>query len=162
METCAKSISIIKQPGNSGCSNLLPINISIWRLLDRLLFFIKPVAEYALGMHFGFAFGWLFGLVAGHSYVRHFEPVYLNDLNQLSFWTEAPNTFAKYGALTGLMMGVVAIVIINNKLLNQSIIKLCEKGINNPNKIAQLLGSSPGRIGRKISKLVKTGKISQK
>jgi hypothetical protein len=162
METCVKSVSIIKQPVNDGCSNSLPINISIWRLLDRLLFFIKPVAEYALGMHIGFAFGWLFGLVAGHIYVRHFEPVYLDDLNQLSYWTAAPNVFAEYGALTGLIIGVISIVIINGRLLDQRIITLCENGINNPNRIARLLDKNVSQIKRRMNKLAKTGRISRK
>ena len=159
METYAKSVSIIKQPGNDGCSNSLPINISVQRLLDRLLFFIKPVAEYALGMHIGFALGWLFGLVAGHIYVRHFEPVYLDDLNQLSYWKVAPNVFARYGALTGLIIGVISIVIINGKLLGQRIITFCKKGTNNPNQIARLLDKSTSQIKRKMNKLIKTGKI---
>jgi hypothetical protein len=162
METCAKSASIIKQPVNDGCSNSLPINISIWRLLDRLLFFIKPVAEYALGMHIGFAFGCLFGLVAGHIYVRHFEPVYLDDLNRLSYWTAIPNVFARYGALAGLIIGVISIVIINGRLLDQRIITLCEKDVNNPKQIARLLDKSAGQIKRKMNKLAKTGRISQK
>jgi hypothetical protein len=162
METCVKSVSIIKQPVNDACSNSLRINISIWRLLDRLLFFIKPVAEYALGMHIGFAFGWLFGLVAGHIYVRHFEPVYLDDLNQLSYWTAAPNVFAGYGALTGLIIGAISIVIINGRLLDQKIITFCEKGTNNPNQIARLLDKSTSQIKRKMNKLAKTGRISQK
>lgn len=162
METCAKSVSITKQPYNDDRSNSLRINISTWQILDRLLFYIKPVAEYAFGMHIGFAFGWLFGLVAGHIYVKHFEPVYLDNLNQLSFWTAAPDVFARYGALTGLITGVIAIVIINSKLLNQRIMTLCEKGINNPNQIARLLDESTGQIKSKMNKLAKTGRIGRK
>ena len=108
-------MGITEQSGNGGYSNSHRINISTWQLLDRLLSFIKPIVEYAFGMHVGFAFGWLFGLCAGHSYVKHFEPVYLDDLNQLSFWTAVPHTFARYGALTGLIIGVIAILIINRK-----------------------------------------------
>lgn len=162
METCTKSVSILKQPVKDGCSNSLPINISVWRLLDRMLFFIKPVAEYALGMHIGFAFGWLFGLLAGHIYVRHFQPVYLDDLNQLSYWTAAPNVFAGYGALTGLIIGVIAIAIINGRLLDQRIAALYGKGVNNPKQIARLLDMSAGQITRKMNKLAQTGRIKQK
>jgi hypothetical protein len=162
MEACAKSVSIIKQPVNDRCSNSLRINISIRQILDGLLFIIKPVAEYALGMHIGFAFGWLFGLVAGHIYVKHFEPVYLDDLNQLPYWTAAPNVFAGYGALTGLIIGVIAILVINGKLLNQRVITLCEEGVDNPNEVARLLDKSIGQIKRKMNKLAKTGKIGRK
>jgi hypothetical protein len=162
MESSAKSISTTKHPGDGTSSNSLLINISTWQLLDRLLFFIKPVIEYAFGMHIGFAFGWLVGLCAGQCYVKHFQPVYLDDLNQLSFWTTAPNMFARYGALTGLIIGVIAILIINSKLLNQKVAALYEKGITNPSQIARLLDSSTCKIKRKMNKLAKTGRINRK
>jgi len=155
MESCAKTMFITKQSGNGGFSNSLRINISIRQLFDRLLFFIKPIVEYAFGMHIGFAFGWIFGLCAGHSYVKHFEPVYLEDFNQLSFWTAAPVIFARYGALTGLIIGLIAIGVINSKLLNQKVAALYEKGITNPNQIAQLIDGNADKIKRKMNKLVK-------
>ena len=151
---------ITKQSGN-GCSiSSLPTNISIWQLFDRLLFFIKPIVEYALGMHLGFAFGWLMGLCAGHVYVNHFEPVYINDLTELTFWTAAPNMFARYGALAGLIIGILAILIINNHLLNQQIIELCEKEITEPSQIARFLDCNPGKIEGKMNKLTLKGRIS--
>ena len=73
---------ITKQSGNNYSTNLLRMNILVWKLLDKLLFFIKPIAEYAFGMHIGFALGWLIGMCVGHFYVYHFEPLHLNDLNQ--------------------------------------------------------------------------------
>lgn len=161
MESSAKSI-ITKHPGDGASSNSLLINISTWQLLDRLLFFIKPVVEYAFGMHIGFAFGWLVGLCAGHSYVKHFEPVYLDDLSQLSFWMAVPNMFAKYGALTGLIIGAIAILIINSKLLSQKVTALYEKGITSPGQIARLLDKSVCQIERKMKKLAKTGRIGRK
>jgi hypothetical protein len=162
MESSAKSISTTKHPGDAASSNSLLINISIWQLLDRLLFFIKPVVEYVFGMHIGFAFGWLVGLYAGHSFVKHFEPVYLDDLSQLSFWTAAPNMFARYGALTGLIVGAIAILIIDSKLLKQKVTALYEKGITNPGQIAKLLDKNLCQIERKMKKLAKTGRINRK
>jgi hypothetical protein len=152
----------IKQSVNSNPSNSLWISIPICRLLDRLLLFIRPIVEYVFGMHIGFAFGWLFGLVAGHYYVNHFEPVYLEDLNQFSFWNAVPNMFARCGALAGLMIGVIAIFIINSKLLNQNVAALYEQGITKPSKIAQLLDKNVGQIKRKMNTLVRAGKINRK
>ena len=137
------------------------MNILTGQLLDRLLFFIKPIAEYAFGMHIGFTFGWLIGLCSGHFYVNHFKPLYFNDLNELAFWTAAPHIFAKYGALTGLIMGILAIQIINRKLLNQGIIELCESRITNPAQIARLLDSNLNTIKRKMTKLAEKGVIGQ-
>lgn len=162
MENCAKTMGFTERSGSSGSSNSIWTNISMRRPLDGLLFLIEPAAEYAFGIHIGFAFGWLFGLVAGHIYVKHFEPVYLDDLNQLSYWTAAPNVFAGYGALTGLIIGVIAILVINGKLLNQKVITLCEEGVDNPNEVARLLDKSIGQIKRKMNKLAKTGKIGRK
>jgi len=153
---------ITRQSGKDYFANSLRMNILNGQLLDRLLFVIKPIAEYAFGMHIGFAFGWLIGLCAGKSYVNHFEPLYLNDLNEFAFLTAAPQLFARYGALTGLIVGILAIQIINNKLLKQGIIELCENRITNPSEIARLLDSTLKRIERKMTKLTKKGKIGQK
>ena len=127
-----------------------------------MLFLIKPIAEYALGIHIGFAFGWLIGLFAGHLFVNQFEPSYLHNLRQLSFWRQAPGMFAKHGALAGVGIGVSAITIINGILLNQKVIALFEKNITNPEQIARLLDKSTGKIERTINKLAHKGKISRK
>jgi len=152
---------ITKQSGNSYSANSLRMNILTGQLLDRLLFFIKPIAEYAFGMHIGFAFGWLIGLCIGHFFVNHFEPLYIDDLNKLAFWTTAPHMFARYGALTGLIIGILAIQTINSKLLNQRITELCENRITNPCQIARLLDINLNKIERKMTKLAEKGKISQ-
>lgn len=152
---------ITKQSGKDYFANSFRVNILTGQLLDRLLFVIKPIAEYAFGMHIGFAFGWLIGLCVGKSYVNHFEPLYLNDLNEFAFLTAAPQIFARYGAITGLIIGILAIQIINNKLLKQGIIELCENRITNPTQIARLLDSNLNKIERKMTKLIEKGKISQ-
>ena len=161
MESFAKSIDIMKQSGNGGSSNSLRMTVSRRKLLDRLLFLIKPIAEYAFGMHIGFALGWLTGLCAGHSYVKYFEPVYLDDLSRLTYWRQAPFLFARYGTLAGMAIGVIAIATINSTLLNQRVILLFEKNITNPDEIARLLDKSAGKIESTINKLVQKGKISQ-
>lgn len=161
MESYVKSINAMKEreTDNSSCS--FRIYASIERLLDQLLFFIKPVVEYIFGMHIGFALGWLTGLCVGHCYVKYFEPVYLNDLSRLTYWREAPFLFARHGALTGLAIGVIAIALINRTLLNQRVISLCKKNITSPDEIAGLLGKSVGQIERKMNKLAKKGTISR-
>jgi hypothetical protein len=157
-----ETMIITEQSGKNYSANSLRVNILTGQLLDRLLFFIKPIAEYAFGMHIGFAFGWLIGLCAGYFYVNHFEPLYFNDINELAFWTAAPQLFARYGAITGLVIGILAIQIINDKLLNQGIIELCEKQITNPAQIARFLDSTLNKIERKMTKLAGKRKISPK
>jgi len=130
-------------------------NISKEQLLDKLLYFVKAVVEYAFGIHIGYAIGWIIGLCVGHSYVGHFEPVYFDDLSQLSYWRLLPYGVAGNSAMIGVAVGVIAIVIINNKLFNQEITSLYKKGITSPNDIARLLGQSVGKIEIKMNKLVK-------
>ena len=159
MDSYVKSVGVTKK--FKACKFLLPISfrISVGRFLDRLLFFVKIFAEYALGIHIGYAIGWLIGLWIGHTYVKHFEPVYLEDLSRLSYWRLAPNIFAKNGAMIGIAAGAIAIAILNSKSLNRRITSLYESGCTNPNNIARRLGKSVGKIERKMNKLIKKGKI---
>ena len=161
METYAKSADITKHPETGSLSRLIQIDLSKEELLDKLLFFIKPVVEYAFGMHIGFAAGWLIGLGIGHSYVEHFKPVYFEDLiGQLDFWRLAPYIFAKYGAIIGVTVGIVAVTIINNILLNLGIISMYENGISDPNDIAQFLGKNIRQIKRRMKSMIEKGKIN--
>lgn len=88
-------------------------------MLDKLLIFIEVVVEYICGIHIGYAIGWLIGLYVGNTYVEHFEPVYLEDLSQLSsllsHWRLAPYIFARNGAMIGVAVVMVAIALIHNK-----------------------------------------------
>ena len=162
MKSYSESLSVMKCFGTGKSLHSLWNNISKEQLLNKLLFLVKAVVEYAFGMHIGFAIGWLIGLYVGHSYVGHFEPVYLDDLDQLYYWRLVPYEFARNGAMIGMAIGVIAIAIINNDLLNQRITSLHKNGITNPNDIAQLLSKRIGKIDRKMNRLVKKGRIRRK
>jgi hypothetical protein len=107
--------SYIKQFDAGNSLHSFWINISKEQLLDKLLAFIEVVVEYALGTHIGYALGWVIALYVGHSYVEHFEPVYLDDLSQLSYWRTAPYIFARNGALIGVAVGMIVIALIHSK-----------------------------------------------
>jgi len=162
MESYIESIGDMKKLNTRKFLHPLSVNISSERFLDRLLFFIKTTVEYTLGIHLGYAIGWLIGLWVGHTYVEHFEPLYLDDLSHLSYWRLAPNIFAKNGAMIGIAAGVIAIAIVNNTLLNQRITSSYKNGCTNPNNIARLLGKSAGQIERKMNKLIAKGRILSK
>jgi len=104
--------------------------------------------------------GWLIGLCVGNSFVEHFEPVYLDDLSQLSHWRSMLYRFARNGAIIGLAIGVVVITTINNKLLSQRVMSLYKKGRTDPKDIAHVLDESEKQIQRVINKLAKKGEIS--
>ena len=103
-------------PGNS--LHLLKFEIS-QQLIDKLLSFMDMIVEYAFGTSIGYALGWVVGFYTGRFYVDHFEPVYLNDLSQLSsmlaYWGSVPQIFAQKGALIGMILGVITIAVIHNK-----------------------------------------------
>lgn len=72
-----------------------------------------------------YTIGWLMDLFVGNSHIEHFEPVYLDDLSQLSYWRLLLYEFARNIAIIGSIMGVITIAIINNKLFNQRVVSLC-------------------------------------
>jgi len=109
----------IKQFNTGHWLHYFRINISRERFLDKLLSLIEVVVEYVFGMHIGYAVGWVTGLYVGHFYVERFEPVYLYDLSQLSYWRLAPYTFARNVAMIGVAAGMLIIAVINNKSLNK-------------------------------------------
>ena len=76
---------------------------------------VKVVVEYAFGMHVGYAIGWAIGLYVGYTYIEHFEPVYFDDLSELSTWRMAPFIFARNGTFIGVAVGMIAITVINYK-----------------------------------------------
>ena len=88
-------------------------------MLDKLLLFVGFVVEYAFGIYIGYVIGWVIGLYAGRSYAGHFEPVYLDDLSQLSsilsYWRSVPYIFARNGAIIGAAVGMIAIALRHNK-----------------------------------------------
>jgi hypothetical protein len=72
-----------------------------------------------------------------------------------------PYIFARYGAMIGVTLGIIAIAAINNKLLNQRVTSLYKEGITNTNNIARLLCESVGQIEKIMNRLAKEGRISQ-
>lgn len=115
-------------------------------MLDELLILIKSIAEYALGVHVGYFLGWATGLYVGHFYVDHFEPVYMKDFSQLSYWRALPNLFAQNGAWIGLAAGMIAIVIMNHRPFIKEIDSLYEVEIDNPHETARLPSKDIGQI----------------
>ena len=95
--------------------HLYKIHLSKEQLFDKMLSIVKVVVEYAFGMHIGYAVGWVIGLFAGYIYVEHFEPVYMEDLSNISYWRLAPYVFARNAAFIGVTVGMIAIAIINSK-----------------------------------------------
>jgi len=95
---------------------LFRIDISRKQFLDKLLFLVEVIVEYAFGMHIGYFIGWVTGLYVGHFYVERFEPVYLYDLSQFSYWRLVPYIFARNAAMIGVAAGMIAIAVIDRSL----------------------------------------------
>jgi uncharacterized membrane protein YGL010W len=134
MKSYAETLGENRQFHTDNYLHSLWINISKEQLLDKLLFLVRVIVEYAFGMHIGYVIGWLIRLYTGHYYVERFEPIYLDDLSQLSsmlsYWRSVPYIFAQYGAMMGVAIGIIAIAVTNNKLFNQKITALYKEGIS--------------------------------
>jgi len=162
MDSYVESVGVMKKFDTRKSLHSLSVNISAERFLDRSLFFIKTTLEYALGMHLGYAAGWILGWYTGNVYAENFEPLHFRDLNEFWQWELVPNEFARNGAIIGVAVGAIVITIINNKLLKQRVIFLHKKGNTDPKDIAQALGKRVGQIERKMNKLIEKGKILSK
>lgn len=139
-------------------NNRFSLGLKKFKEITRLVLVldvIEAVTEYVLGMALGSAIGWLTGLCVGNTYVEHFEPAYyMDDLSELSRWSFMPYEFAKDGAIIGLVLGAIAIALINSKLLSRKVASLYEKEATEPKEIAQTLGRSERQIQKIIEKLV--------
>lgn len=162
MDSYVESVGMMKKFDARSSLHSLGVNISAERFLDRSLFFIKTTVEYALGMHIGFAAGWILGWYTGNVYAENFEPLHFRDLNEFWQWELVPYEFAGNGAIIGVAVGAIVIAIINNKLLKQRVIFFYKKGKTDPRDIAQALGKRVGQIERKMNKLIEKGRILSK
>jgi len=143
-------------------NNRLSLGLKKFKEITRLalvLEAIETITEYVFGMALGSATGWLTGLCVGNAYVEHFEPVYMDDLSELSRWRLMPYEFAKDVAIIGLVVGAIVIALINSKLLSQRVASLYEKEVMGLKDIAQALGRSERQIQKVIKKLTPKRKI---
>lgn len=159
METYVKSADIMSKPKISNLLHSLRINIPIKHLLYKLLFLTKAVVEYTFGMHIGFAAGWLLGLLAGNQYVAYFKPVYMNDFSRLAYWRALPYEFAQAGGFVGIFAGVIAIAVVNKKLLTQRIISLYEKDNTEPSDISYFIGKNERKVRKILQKHKKIERV---
>jgi len=164
MESYAEAVGIMERSDVGSdktdiSSHLTSIKVSMIRLLDRLLLFIKAIAEYSSGIYIGAVVGWLLGFGAGNAYIERFKPVYFSDLNELGRWEFIPYGFARSGAIIGIIAGAIVIAFINSRLLIHRVVSLYEKEVTDPKEIAISLGKSKRWIQKVINKLAKKGKI---
>jgi len=108
-------------------SHSTDVYVSIIAVLDRLLFAVSGIVEYAFGIHIGFAIGWLFGLWTGNIYVEECEPVYFSGLSEIRQWWLMPYKFAGCGAIIGVIVGAIVIAVVNGKLSSHKAATLHEK-----------------------------------
>jgi len=129
-------------------------------LIDRVLHFVQIVVGYTFGIHLGLAVGWLSGRYIGAVRAEHLRhAVNFLDMNELGQWQNIPWAFAKTGAAIGILVGVVAIGIVESVFLNRTVASLCEKDITEATDIARVLGRSVRQIRKRMRKLAKKGVI---
>lgn len=108
-------------------SHSTDVYVSIVAVLDRLLFAVRGIVEYAFGMHIGFAIGWLLGLWTGNIYTEECEPVYFSGWSELRRWELMPYEFAGCGAIIGVIVGAIVIAVVNSRSSSHKAAALHEK-----------------------------------
>ncbi len=121
MERCMDMVVAIEESGVGLDKTAEPLDLpsveaSVVSLFDRLLYFVEPVIEYAIGVHIGFATGWLLGLWAGSIYAEYFEPVCMDGLSELFYWRLLPYNTAKSGAVIGISVSIITVAIIRKRI----------------------------------------------
>jgi hypothetical protein len=152
--------SAVSSHNASNCKHLSRVDASKGRFLDRFLFCAKPIAEYAFGIHMGFAAGWLLGVFAGSIYAEYSPPEDFCKVCTVSQWGVIAHEFVINGAVLGVVTGVIGVSIINGKLLKQRVLCLWKKGIRDPQEISRILCKSETQITKLISKLMQTRELS--
>jgi len=123
--------------------------------LDRALYCVQMVVGYIFGIHVGYVFGGLLGLYIGSVYVEYSEPARFSSWNGLRQWA-----FARTGAAVGVLVGVLAIRIVDSIFLSRDIASLYGKGATEPKKIANVLGRSVRQTKRRMNRLARKGVIA--
>jgi hypothetical protein len=143
--------------GHSKVQGSIHANLRKHWSLDRLLFIIGAILEYAFGLYVGAVIGWTSGWYAGSIYVECTHPVYFSNAAELSEIVEwarlAPCEFGDCGKLVGAVAGAIAIMITNRRLHTKQIVSLYENGVTEPEDIARALGKSVRRTRRKLIRL---------
>ena len=150
-ETAVQETKVIHEDS----SRLPAESIGRGYLLDRILYFVQIAVGYGFGIHVGLAVGWLFGRYVGGIYVEHCEPVHLSDLNEIMHWYMMPWTFARAGAIVGVLAGLLAIRIAETIFLNRAVTSLYENDVVEAADIARILGASVRQIQRRMNRLAR-------
>ena len=125
--------------------------LSIWQaggMLDKALLQIAVVVEYLFVMHIGVVIGWLIGLWAGNIYFDHFSPEDYSKAFVLTKQGVIPYAFTKNGAITGILVSIIALAVINKRLFFKDVTGLYAEGITSSKEIARRLGHSVWRVER--------------
>lgn len=154
MQITTKTLNFRRLLDIDNCARLICDIALNGQLFDTMLYSVKPVLEYTFGMYVGYFSGWLLGLWIGQSYVEYFAPAYLIDLGQLPYWKLLPYGFARHTGIAAAIGGVIAVAIINNRILNDRIISLYKSGTTHPHDIAEALGKGEELIERKLDKFL--------
>jgi hypothetical protein len=117
-------------------------------MLDKALLLIAVVVEYLFVMHVGVIIGWLLGLWAGNVYFDHFSPQDYSKALVLTKQGVIPYAFTKNGAITGILVSIIVLAVINKRLFFKEVTDLYAEGITSSKEIARRLGHSVRRVER--------------
>ena len=125
--------------------------LPVWQaggMLDKALMLIAAVVEYLFVMHIGVVIGWLIGLWIGNVYFNHFSPEDYSRAFALTKHGVIPYAFTKNGAITGILVSIIALAVINKRLFLREVASFYAKGVTSSDEVARRLGYSVWRVER--------------
>jgi len=130
-------------------------------IFGRVLYLVQTIVGYAFVVFLGFGAGRLLGGYIGSIHaenIRH--TINFLDFSQLRQWQDIPRTFARTGAVAGVIICLAAARIMEVIYLNRMVISLCKGKPSDPADIADILGTSVRQIRRRIGRLIAKGMIA--
>jgi hypothetical protein len=122
-------------------------------MLDKALMLIAAVVEYLFVMHIGVVIGWLIGLCVGNIYFNHFSAEDYSKAFVLTKQGVIPYAFTKNGAITGILVSIIALAVINKRLFLREVASFYAKGVTSSVEVARRLGYSVWRVERTMRRL---------
>ena len=125
--------------------------LPVWQaggMLDKALMLIAAVVEYLFVMHIGVVIGWLIGLWIGNVYFNHFSPEDYSRAFALTKHGVIPYAFTKNGAITGILISIIALAAINKRLFLREVASFYVKGVTSSDEVARRLGCGVWRVER--------------
>lgn len=128
--------------------------------VDHILDAVSALTGYFLGFTMGWITGWFLGSYAAQIYSRHFRvgaSVYPHlDCD----WTLLTTAVGEVGAVTGSVLGMVIVLIVDRVMLRRHVASLSRKNVMTPEDVSRVIGKDPRHVRKMMAAIVRTRKVN--